>query len=191
MSITEPQYKLKGITTEHPSITTLAGNLNLVKHPSGGYFAETDRPTETSSTFTTLLDDKVDRNASSLIHFMMTCESPRGQMHTNVLSRTIHILQHGRGKYVLIHPDNRIETFIVGFNAEKGERTQWVVEPGVYKGCVLLPLTEGAEESNQDILWVSEVVVPGFDFQDMKFLDKGKLSEKVGEEKAVEMEFLL
>ncbi len=112
-------------------------------------------------------------------------------MHTNVLSRTIHILQRGRGKYVLIHPDNRIETFIVGFNAEKGERTQWVVEPGVYKGCVLLPLTEGAEESNQDILWVSEVVVPGFDFQDMKFLDKGKLSEKVGEEKAVEMEFLL
>lgn len=193
--IREPGYSLKGITKEDESITKLANDLKLDKHPNGGYFKETDR-----SKKEILIDNKNDnklsikRNESTLIHFLMNCESPIGKFHTNELSRTIHILQKGHGIYILIYKDGTIEKFKVGFNVSNGERTQWIVEPGVYKGCYLIPDNDEDDdnESNKDCLWVSEIVIPGFDFQDMKFLDFQKLTDLVGdEETANKLKFLL
>ncbi|OXT09828.1 hypothetical protein B9K06_27110, partial [Bacillus sp. OG2] len=73
------------------------------------YFNETDRANKKVS-----IDKDQVRNESTLIHFLMTCESPIGKFHTNIQSRTIHILQKGRGVYILIHPNGEIETFRVG-----------------------------------------------------------------------------
>lgn len=189
--IAEPAYLQKGLTVEDESLSRLAENLQLDKHPNGGYFKETDRPgalfPARQLDLATGAYSDVQRNASSLIHFLMTCESPLGKFHTNVTSRTIHVLQRGSGVYVLIHPNGGIETFKVGF--KPGEKTQWVVEPGVYKGCYLVS-ADGCD-SAKDCLWVSEVVVPGFDFDDMKFLTKEKLVEKVGSAEADALEFLI
>lgn len=192
--IREPEYLLKGITKEDKSITKLANDLKLDKHPNGGYFKETDRSKK--EILVNKNDNKllINRNQSTLIHFLMNCESPIGKFHTNEISRTIHILQKGHGIYILIHKDGIIEKFKVGFNVSNGERTQWIVEPGVYKGCYLVPDDDdgdGDNESNKDCLWVSEIVIPGFDFQDMKFLDFEKLCNLVGNEKANNLKFLL
>lgn len=194
-TIQVPYYKEKGIRTESDSVVGLAKTLDLEKHPNGGYFKETDRPDEMvlarqlNLSSGALNNYPIKRNASSLIHFLMTCESPIGKFHTNVTSRTIHILQKGSGVYVLIKPNGEIESFKVGFN--KGERTQWVVEPGTFKGCYLIPEAGVGGESNSDCMLVSEVVVPGFNFEDMVFLDKEKLTEKVGKYEADRLEFLL
>lgn len=194
-SILAPQYNTKGLVAESSVVTELAKQLQLDKHPNGGYFKETDRPEDkvlarqlnlSSGTFNNY---PIKRNASSLIHFLMTCESPIGRFHTNIASRTIHILQRGSGVYVLIKPNGDIESFKVGFN--KGEKTQWVVEPGVFKGCYLIPEVGVGSESADDCMLVSEIVIPGFDFEDMIFLDKQKLVEKVGKEKADVLEFML
>ncbi|TID29645.1 hypothetical protein CANINC_001764 [Pichia inconspicua] len=193
--ILEPQYKNRGICKESDLVVELATNLQLDKHPNGGYFKETDRPGERvlarqiNLSTGSLTNYPIKRNASSLIHFLMTCESPIGKFHTNVTSRTIHILQKGSGIYVLIKPNGDIESFKVGF--KKGERTQWVVEPGTFKGCYLIPESGIGSESNSDCMLVSEVVVPGFDFEDMVFLNKEKLIEKIGEKEAESLQFLL
>lgn len=190
--IREPQYSKKNINKESDNISKLAKDLGLDKHPNGGYFKETDRSKETYKIKKSKGendDSKEDydvRNQSSLIHFLMSCESPIGRFHTNINSRTIHILQKGRGKYILVHQNGQIETFTVGFDIEKGERTQWVVEPGVYKGCYLI-----GDESDEDCLWVSEVVVPGFDFTDMKFINEDELKRLVGDEKGNNLKFLI
>lgn len=196
--IEEPKYLKNNITKESTKISKLANDLGLEKHPNGGYFKETDRSNEVyklkKSNYDNSQNDTDDsnndgceiRNQSSLIHFLMTCESPIGKMHTNVTSRTIHILQKGRGKYVLIHQSGQIETFNVGFDIANGDRTQWVVEPGVYKGCYLI-----GNDNNDDCLWVSEVVVPGFDFKDMKFLNEDEMKGLIGSENCNKLKFLI
>lgn len=49
----------------------------------------------------------------------------------------------------------RIETFIVGPNIQNGEKSQWVVEGGKFKGCFLLPDSQDGTESEG--LLISEV----------------------------------
>lgn len=194
--IKNPKYAENGITTEDSYVSKLASDLHLTKHPNGGYFKETDRPSELIDvpTLDSEAHNTVRRNPSSLIHFLMTCEAPIGKFHTNVTGRTIHILQGGRGVYVLVHPNGELETFRVGFDVAHGERTQWVVEPGVYKACYVVPEKDRDGDNNlssKDHLWVSEVVVPGFDFQDMKFFSTDTLGSLLGRERAEELQWLV
>ena len=49
----------------------------------------------------------------------------------------MHILHSGRGRYVIIHEDEReegekarVETFVVEHDIHGGERVQWLVEGG-------------------------------------------------------------
>ena len=60
----------------------------------------------------------------------------------------VHTLISGRGRYVLIHADEpgtkkRIETFVVGTDVTKGEKSVWIVEGGKYKASFLLDGAEG------------------------------------------------
>lgn len=65
--------------------------------------------------------------------------------------------------YVILHADEEsvrrnggkaaVETFVVGQEIEKGERLQWVVEGGKYKGTFLLPDDGGSSNG----LLISEV----------------------------------
>lgn len=161
--IRKPKYVENGILKESEEVIKLANDLKLDKHPNGGYFKETDRSSGV--------------NDSSLIHFLMTCESPIGKFHKNANSRTIHILQKGKGVYILVYPDGRIKSFRVGFDLENGEIIQWVVPPNVYKGCYLITDKDSSLETADDCLLVSEVVVPGFQFEDMVPITKEEMSQ--------------
>ncbi len=191
---------------ESPSLTTLIRYLNLQPHIEGGYYAETDRSTETipspfpsQSTPTTDLVpqrpgfDPLLRNLSTTIFYLLTPSGPQGGFHRNK-ARTVHTLHRGRGIYVLIHADEpgkekRIESFVVGSDVEKGEKLQWIVEGGKYKASFLLADEEGGTDSQG--LLISETVVPGFEYCDHDFLTPGGLVELVGREKAGELGWLL
>ncbi|CCC67181.1 hypothetical protein NCAS_0A06230 [Naumovozyma castellii] len=160
----------------------------LIKHPEGGYFKETDRsPFIMEVSDKSNVDTMVKRNYSTLIYYLLTPDSPIGKIHKNV-NRITHILQRGKGQYVLIYPDGRIKSFKVGFDYAAGEVSQWVVPGGVYKASFLVP----NEEFSNGLL-ISEVVVPGFDFEDHKFMTGGyaEMVELVGKDNASKLKFLL
>lgn len=184
----------------------LITELGLEGHREGGFFKETDRsPFYMENPFhqdhTNQLSKQINdvqsldkdkyRNFSTLIYYLLTPEIPYGRFHKNK-NRIIHILQKGRGQYVLIYPDGTIKSFIVGFNHAAGEVSQWVVPGGVYKASFLLPLDIERGESKDDHLMISEVVVPGFEYDDHEFLEGLKnLENLVGETKAKDLSFLL
>lgn len=156
---------------------------------------ETANNTSTSTTAPSN-DDKT-RNASTSIHYLLTPGSPLGAFHRNK-GRTIHTLHRGRGRYVLIHADEvmetydsheglrgkaRVEAFVVGQDVEKGERLQWVVEGGKYKASFLLEDQEGKGEGGESGgLLISETVVPGFEYSDHDFMRVERLEALVTKE---------
>lgn len=128
----------------------------------------------------------VTRNQSTLIYYLLTPDSPIGKFHKNI-NRITHILQRGKGQYVLVYPDGQVKSFRVGFDYKNGEVSQWVVPGGVFKASFLVP----NEEFDNGLL-ISEVVVPGFDFEDHTFMKgEDELKRLVSPEKAAELAFLV
>ncbi|KAL7896566.1 RmlC-like cupin domain-containing protein [Trichoderma sp. SZMC 28014] len=191
-------------TTESAGVTSIIKSLSLIEHVEGGYFAVTD----VSNTFvpspypeTPLSQRTIDlvgglpadydpskRRLSTTIFYYLTPNRPTGSFHRN-RSRIIHSLHRGRGRYVLIHEDGRIESFVVGHNVERGEKLQWVVEGNVWKASFLLADDDG--QSNSDGLLISETVVPGFEYADHEFLSKERLVEVLPESKAKALQWLV
>ncbi|KAF5672980.1 DUF985 domain-containing protein [Fusarium denticulatum] len=184
--------------------------LSLEPHIEGGYFRQTDtNPTTIPSPYSsealshetlTLSGParegyKADtRRLSTTIYYLLTPCHSQGNFHRN-RSRVIHTLHRGRGRYVLIHPDGRIESFIVGNAVERGERIQWIVEGDVWKASYLLPNEpDTRHESNREEtggLLISETVVPGFEYHDHAFLTQEGIRELLKEEQARELDWLV
>ncbi|KAL6878834.1 RmlC-like cupin domain-containing protein [Trichoderma novae-zelandiae] len=189
---------------ESPPVSATLKALSLIEHVEGGYFAVTHvNPTTIPSPYprTPLSQRTIDlagglpadfdpavRRLSTTIYYYLTPNRPQGSFHRN-RSRIIHTLHRGRGRYVLIHPDGRVESFVVGPNIEQGEKLQWVVEGGDYKASFLLPDNDG--QSSSDGLLISETVVPGFEYADHEFLSHERLAEILPEEKAKALEWLV
>ncbi|KAH8689929.1 RmlC-like cupin domain-containing protein [Talaromyces proteolyticus] len=196
--------------SDPPKIQKLIDSLHLLKHPEGGWFAETDRdalriPNPFLSKrqehggaveYTAKADgDDATRSAMTTIFYLLTPNSPKGRFHRNK-GRTVHTLHKGRGRYVLIRTDEaksgekaRVETFVVGQNIEKGERLQWIVDGDIYKASYLLPDDDDSGNSEEGLL-ISETVVPGFEFTDHNFMPAGVLSELVEAKQAEELQWL-
>ncbi|VUC22666.1 unnamed protein product [Clonostachys rosea] len=188
---------------ESPSIQAVVDKLGLSPHIEGGYYKVTDiSPTSIPSPYpltprskeTLALagtseaeSDASVRLMSTTIFYYLTPNRPQGTFHAN-RSRIIHTLHHGRGRYVLIHPDGRLETFVVGSNIEGGERLSWVVEGGVWKASFLLP---SEETDSQEGLLISETVVPGFDYLDHEFLTPEAFNGLLPEDTAPKLEWLV
>lgn len=182
----------------------LIDDWQLIEHREGGFFKETDRspfsmavadvnakvPANLEAVGSNIeinpeLGNFTKRSYSTLIYYLLTPSSPVGKLHKN-RNRIIHILQRGRGQYVLIYPDGRIKSFKVGFDYANGELSQWVVPGGVYKASFVLP-----NEDFSNGLLISEVVVPGFEYADHNFMSGyEELKELVGEQKANNLQFL-
>ena len=165
-----PTFTPAPTATEPPRLAQLINKLHMQKHPEGGYFVETDRdallipnpfqPGEENG-FGPKAVDTGTRSASTTIFYLLTPSNPQGAFHRNK-GRTMHTLHKGRGRYIIIHADERekghkarVEVFTVGQDVEKGERLQWLVEGGKYKSSFLLPDEEGKTESGG--LLISEV----------------------------------
>jgi predicted cupin superfamily sugar epimerase len=169
----QPPLRPGASIEEPPNVQTLINKLGLQKYPEGGYFVETDRdPLRVPNPFLSgngsnqntthgAPEDDSSRSASTTIYYLLTPGQPHGVFHRNK-GRTMHTLHRGRGRYIIIHVDEkhgeetaRIESFVVGYDIHKGERLQWMVEGGKYKASFLLPDHEDDMES--DGLLISEV----------------------------------
>lgn len=132
--------------------------------------------------------DPATRLLSTSIYYYLTPNRPTGHFHSN-RSRIVHTLVKGRGRYVLIHKDGRIESFIVGHNIQRGERVCWVVDGGVYKASFLLDDIDGNSQSEG--LLITETVVPGFEYADHEFLSAEKATTLLDPDTFQEMEWLI
>jgi uncharacterized protein len=202
ISVIKPAFQPTG-NPDSPAITQTIEALKMERHIEGGYFSVTDRdpytisppyPTEPASQKTLDIAPKRKgynpalRNLSSSIHYLLTPELPIGHFHSN-RCRIVHSVHRGRGRYVIVHQDGRVESFIVGLNVAAGERLQWVVEGGPWKASFLLPDEEGGSESQG--LLITETAVPGFEYCDNEHMAPGELSGLVDGDTASKLEFLV
>ncbi|SJL06381.1 uncharacterized protein ARMOST_09717 [Armillaria ostoyae] len=156
----------------------LIDELHLVKHPEGGYYVETDRQEGTVPS--PFVDGNAPRSLSTSIYYLLTADSPSGVIHMNK-SVTYHVLHQGRAEYTLITPrpgvPPKIETIIMGTNTDKGETRLLLVGSGVWKMSRLLPEDVEDEEKAKAGCLITEVVVPGFHWEDHKFLTMDSLMD--------------
>ncbi|KDQ64841.1 hypothetical protein JAAARDRAFT_167525 [Jaapia argillacea MUCL 33604] len=164
----------------YPSANSdLIKQLRLQRHPEGGYFAETDREEYyVPSPFTA----GAPRPIATSIYYLLTYDNPSGVIHMNK-SVTYHVLHQGRAEYTLIHPGTppRIEKKIMGTNTAAGEQLQLLVGTGVWKMSRILPdelaSAKTEEEKERVGCLITEVVVPGFDWEDHQFLTTTSLRQ--------------
>ncbi|GJE91511.1 cupin domain-containing protein [Phanerochaete sordida] len=157
--------------------------LKMQKHPEGGYFVETDRQEEqVPSPFA----DGKPRPLATTIYYLLTYEDPAGVFHMNK-SVTMHVLHQGRAEYTLIHPSNppRIETIVMGPNIDKGETLQLLVGSNVWKKSKLLDddvaaADEDAAKRDRTGCLITEVVFPGFHWEDHGYLSRAELEKLWG-----------
>jgi len=161
----------------------LIAQLSLLPHPEGGYFAETMRAEETvPSPFA----HGESRPIQTSIYYLLTAESPDNYFHMNK-STTMHVLHQGRSEYTLIYPPSEktggktiIKRKIMG--DRPGELRQLYVEGGVWKTSRLLPedleLVRSVKVPPSHIgCLITEVVTPGFAWQDHTWLDAATLQD--------------
>ncbi|KAL9051064.1 MAG: hypothetical protein Q9162_006237 [Coniocarpon cinnabarinum] len=166
MSEYQPAFPPTSHHSETSKTNATISALHMLKHPEGGYFVETDRdplliPNSYASESSEERKEDPTRHAMTTIHYYLTPATSYGAFHRNK-GRTVHTLHSGRGRYVLLHVDEkrpnepvRVETFVVGHNLEKGEKVQWIVDGGKYKASFLLE----DEAGGSDGLLISEVSV--------------------------------
>ncbi|OJJ98784.1 hypothetical protein ASPACDRAFT_1857281 [Aspergillus aculeatus ATCC 16872] len=158
------------------------------------------------------------RSLSTTITYLLAPSSAVGVFHRNK-GRTVHSLHRGRGRYVLLREDApvtgdededeangegrgrgrskgkgqaTVETFVVGMDTQHGERMQWVVEGGVWKGCFLETRDIESDHGNGfEGMLISETVMPGFEMEDHEFLTRTKMEEMLTEEQTQELQWML
>ena len=87
----------------------------------------------------------------------------------------MHVLHHGRAEYTLIHPPTskapaRVERIVIGPNARAGEVRQLLVGTSVWKMSRILPEDLKSADKERVGCLISEVVFPGFHWEDHQFL---------------------
>ncbi|TBU58269.1 RmlC-like cupin domain-containing protein [Dichomitus squalens] len=177
----------------------LIDQLRLIRHPEGGFFAETDRQTkEIPSPFA----DGALRTLATTIYYLLTPDEANGVFHMNK-SATMHVLHQGRAEYTLITPGtppkierkvglllNLLVTVsanykapqVIGPNIHSGEVLQLLVPSGVWKMSRLLSADLIAATSQEDGkerygCLITEVVFPGFAWEDHAFLKRAEFDK--------------
>ncbi len=154
-------------------VKQLINALKLEAHVEGGYYRRTFQADHRPKIKT----EHGDRFYMTSILYLLTSQSPVGHFHQN-RSDIMHVFQKGDPiTYFLIYPDGRLETRVLGSDITKGHELQFVVSGGVWKAS---KLNDGGEYG-----LITEVVVPGFDFDDMTLADAEFLSSQFPAHKRV------
>ncbi|KZV93379.1 hypothetical protein EXIGLDRAFT_50131 [Exidia glandulosa HHB12029] len=157
----------------------LVEQLHLLKHPEGGYYAETLRD-EHNVPSPYAGDDA--RNLTTAIYYLLTPDNPIGVIHRNK-SLTVHVHHQGRALYTLIRPGKapgdapRVRQVVVGPNAAAGEVRQLVVGGDEWKASEIPAEDLKSGDDERVGCLITEVVVPGFDWRDHEYLTKDGLRE--------------
>lgn len=120
------------------------------------------------------------RSLATTIYYLLTPDQPNGVFHMNK-SATMHVLHQGRAQYTLITPGNppRLEHKVMGSNISAGEVLQLLVSSGVWKMSRLLPEDVSSADADPERVGclITEVVFPGFAWEDHGFLTREDLAK--------------
>jgi hypothetical protein len=137
----------------------LIEKLSLTPHIEGGYFSRT----YCSEQKTGIISDTKPRYLLSSIFYMLTDDSPIGYLHKNK-SDIIHYFHGGSPlSYLILHPDGKLETKVLGVELDKGQQLQLIVRGGCWKATELKAGEFGL---------ISEAVSPGFEYEDMELAEQ-------------------
>ncbi|KAJ7040813.1 RmlC-like cupin domain-containing protein [Mycena alexandri] len=155
------------------SAEDLVKQLGLQRHPEGGYYVETDRQKDVVRT--PFVEGVPPRALATSIYYLLARDSPHGYFHMNK-SVTYHVHHQGRAEYTLITPRAGggaplIERHIIGSDVENGESRLLIVGTG---GDV-------QDKAGKAGCLITEVVVPGFHWEDHAFMTKKVFRELMGE----------
>lgn len=153
---------------EAEHVQTIIDTLKLEKHIEGGYYRRTFSA-QHSIIENNLAQNNTQKNQprciATSIYYLLTAQSPIGHLHLNT-SDIIHYFHSGNPiRYTLINSAGELNHITMGNNIANGEQPQMIVAGGTWKASELII------DNNQDTLaygLISEAVVPGFDYKDMR-----------------------
>ena len=138
--------------------------LKLEPHPrEGGWF----RRTYTSHLTTETPTGK--RQLATSIYYLLTQEQPIGYLHRNK-SNIVHCYHAGAPiKHSVINNNGELETTILGADINAGQVPQLLVPGDLWKATELL---------DGEFALITEVVAPGFDYEDNEIATREKITEQ-------------
>ena len=140
--------------------------LQLERHVEGGYF----RRTYASPKSVAITKDggaTAHRPLMTSIYYLLSLDSPVGHLHINC-SDIMHYFHAGLPiRFTVITAEGELQENVLGPNIAEGHSRQLLVPGGCWKASQLLYGTD-KDGSHCDYGLISEAVVPGFDFGDMR-----------------------
>jgi len=138
--------------------------LKLEPHPrEGGWF----RRTYTSHLTTETPNGK--RQLATAIYYLLTKDQPIGYLHRNK-SNIVHCYHMGAPiRYSVINVKGKLETTVLGANLSSGQVPQLLVPGGLWKATELM---------GGDFALITEVVAPGFDYEDNEVATTDVISQE-------------
>lgn len=132
--------------------------LNLKPLPlEGGYYRETYRSAEKLPGGAWPDRFKDDKSLGTAIYYFLTADT-RSVLHRLPADEIYHFYLGDPVRMLLLYPDGKGETIILGPDIESGQHLQFVVPRGVWQGSYL---PEGGRSA-----LMGTTMSPGFDFSD-------------------------
>ncbi|PWN89078.1 hypothetical protein FA10DRAFT_267683 [Acaromyces ingoldii] len=184
--------------------------LKLIPHPEGGHFAVTY--VDEGKVASPYASNKEERVVQSTIYYLLSVghnvpdngkepperlvghSSALGKLHKNK-SPTMHLHHSGRAIYTLIEASPKpgkapeVKQVVMGEDVSKGETRQLMVDGNWWKVSEipkedLEAVEKGQVDPERVGCLISEVVAPGFDWNDHTWLDQKSLAGVFGDDKA-------
>jgi len=145
-------------------------NLNLEKHPEGGYFKETYRSDEIVS-----IDDRK-RNVGTSIYYLLESRDV-SHFHRLKSDEIFHFHDGSSLNLYIIDVDGELIKLTLGLDVERGEYPQIIIPRGSIFGAEVI--------KKNSFTLIGCTVFPGFSFEDFELLDRKYLLENYSNYKEI------
>ncbi len=149
-------------------------NLNLVKHPEGGYFKQEYESKDNIIVKTHIKSDKIThvRKLSTSIYYLLE-QDQFSSLHRLRSDEIWHFYDGDPLNIFIIYPDRSLSIKTLGKNISRNEHIQIVVNAGCWFGAKLI--------KNNSYCLAGCTMSPGFDFRDFELGNQNKLLKEFPE----------
>jgi predicted cupin superfamily sugar epimerase len=158
----------------------LIENLELTKHPEGGYFKEVYRSAENLGQLPARFSGE--RSTATSIYFLLN-ENDKSHFHKIRSDETWHFYSGSSAIIHMINKNGEYSKVVVGPNISEGEVFQFTIPYSVWFAAELV------EKSSFGLFGCT--VAPGFDFQDFELARADELKKLCPVEKDLIVKFCL
>lgn len=153
-------------------IQEIINRLALISHPEGGYYKETYRSELKNFGNLAASDNKLERNISTAIYFLIT-QNSFSAFHRIKSDELWHHYDGGTLKIYVLHPNGDMEIIKLGKKISEGEKYQAVVPANTWFASI--------PEEGVNYVLTGCTVAPGFDFRDFELANRNDLCAKFPE----------